>query len=56
MTRLLAVVLPSVLDLYRDTGKDQRRVCEIQSTFGQRFGALDRIERDSRTGYCIYNN
>jgi len=26
---LLAVVPPSVFDLYRDTGKDQRRVCEI---------------------------
>jgi hypothetical protein len=43
---LLAVVLPSVFDLYRDTGKDQRRVCEIQSTFGQGLGALDPIERD----------
>jgi hypothetical protein len=44
---LLAVVPPGVFDLYRDTGKDQRCVCEIQSTFGQRLRALDRIERDS---------
>jgi hypothetical protein len=44
---LLAVVLPGVFDLYRDTGKDQRCVREIQSTFSQRLGALDRIERDS---------
>jgi len=44
---LLAVVLPSVFDLYRDTGKDQRRVCEIQSAFGQRLGALAPVERDS---------
>jgi hypothetical protein len=44
---LLAVVLPSVFDLYRDAGQDQRRVREIQSAFGQRLDALDRIERDS---------
>ena len=42
----LAVLPPSVLDLDRDTAKDQGGVREIQSTLGQRLGALDRIEGD----------
>ena len=53
---LLAVVLPSVFDLDRDTSKDQRRVCDKSSP--RSASGLARLTGSNviRIGCCIYNN